>query len=331
MIKKSLPDPSLKLRPATRADVKAVTDLIYTVCEADGDVTVAVSPEELEHAWREEGFTLETDAFIVETGDGQLVGYEEIFNEKAWAQFTADGYVHPQFKGRGIGSTLLTCAEERAREMMGGSAPDLRVFIHTHTDGRDEAGQELLKNLGYHIVRHFWRMEIKFESAPPAIELPAGIELRPFEKDKHAHTLWQADNEAFSEHWGSHAVTFDEWAFRKFERPEFDPTLWLVAWDGEQVAGFSQNRYRMGIGWVGSLGVRKAWRSRGLGLALLQTSFADFYRRGMATVGLGVDAANTTGATRLYERAGMRVASAFTNFEKELRTGRALEYVDGHG
>jgi ribosomal protein S18 acetylase RimI-like enzyme len=56
-------------------------------------------------------------------------------------------------------------------------------------------------------------------------------------------------------------------------------------------------------------------------MALLQHSFAEFWRRGMRTIGLGVDAANPTGATRLYQRAGMQVAAEYVLYEKELRPG----------
>lgn len=325
LTEKPLLDLNLKLRATAWADVPGVADLIYAVCEADGDVTVASTPEELEHEWHEEGFNLATDAFLVETADGKIVGYEEIFNEKEYADLSAEGYVHPGFKGLGIGTALLTHAEERAHEMMQLAAPDVRVFMRVTTDGRDQTGQGLFKNMGYNPVRFHWRMEIKLDAPPPAIVFPEGIELGPFDKETHARLMWEADNESFSEHWGSHDVTFEEWAFRKLERPEFDPSLWLVAWDGDQIAGFSQNRFRMGIGWVGTLGVRKPWRKKGLGLALLNASFADFYERGMKTIGLGVDASNTTGATRLYQRAGMTMASEFVTFEKEIRPGKALE------
>ncbi len=315
----------LKLRAASRSDLHAVADLIYAVSEADGDVTVATTPEELEHAWNEEGFMLETDAFVVETSDGRIVGYEELFNEKGYADLNVDGYVHPDFEGQGIGTALLKRIEERATELMKFADPDLRVFMRVTTDSRNKAGHILFTELGYHLVRYHWRMEIKLDTPPPAFSLPKGIELRPFDMEAHARLLWQADNEAFGEHWGSHETTFEEWTFRKFDRPDFDPNLWLVAWDGDQIAGYSQNRFRMGIGWVGTLGVLKPWRKKGLGLALLLTSFADFYQRGMPTIGLGVDASNKTGATRLYQRAGMSIATEFTTFEKELRPGRALE------
>ncbi len=318
-------DPSLKLRGVTRADANAVADLIYVVCEADGDTAVADTPEDLLHQWEEEGFTLETDAFLVEAPDGRVVGFEVLLNEKDFAHFATDGYVHPNFQGRGIGTTLLQSVEARAREMMKAADPELRVFLQSTFDGKDEPGKALHTHLGYTFIRYFWRMEINLTEEPPMPIFPPGIELRPFNKETDSRLLWEADNEAFREHWGSHDSTFEEWSFRKFERPEFDPALWYIAWDGDQIAGFTQNRYRNGIGWVGTLGVRKPWRKLGLGLALLQHSFRDFYQRGTQTIGLGVDASNTTGATRLYRRAGMRVVSEFATYEKELRPGKELE------
>jgi ribosomal protein S18 acetylase RimI-like enzyme len=72
------------------------------------------------------------------------------------------------------------------------------------------------------------------------------------------------------------------------------------------------------------LGVRRAWRKRGVGLALLQHSFGEFYKRGTRKVGLGVDAQNLTGALKLYEKAGMHVHTAFDLFEKTVRSGREI-------
>ena len=237
----------------------------------------------------------------------------------------ADGYVHPEFKGLGIGTTLLRAVEVRAREDMQLAEPDLAIFIRSTIDNKDEQGHSLHKTEGYFSIRYHWRMEIKLQEPPPAVTWPDGIELRPFVKDEHAVVVWQAQNEAFRDHWGSHDVTFEEFAHNRFDAARFDPTLWAIAWDGNEVAGFSINRFRMGIGWIGTLGVRRPWRKKGLGLALLQHSFDEFYNRGTTTIGLGVDASNPTGATRLYQRAGMYVASEFATYEKELRPGRNLE------
>ncbi|GAB1470667.1 GNAT family N-acetyltransferase [Chloroflexota bacterium] len=325
MTEKTHLDPSLKLRGATRADANAVAELIYIVCEAGGIANLADTPEDLLHEWSKEGFNLETDAFLVETAEGKLVGFEVVFNEKDYAHFFTDGYVHPDFQKRGIGTVLLQSVEERAREMMQLADLQLRVFLQSGFDGKDEPGKALHTSMGYKSIRDFWRMEIELTEEPAQPKFPVGIELRPFNKEKDARLLWEADNEAFREHWGAHDSTFEDWEFRKFERPESDPTLWLIAWAGDQIAGFSLNRYRNNMGWVGTLGVRKPWRKNGLGLALLQRSFHDFYQRGMKIVGLGVDSSNTTGATRLYQLAGMRVANEFVTFEKELRAGSEMK------
>ncbi|MBK7452840.1 MAG: GNAT family N-acetyltransferase [Anaerolineales bacterium] len=316
---------NLTLRHAGWADLEAVAQLIYDVCEADGDTTVANTPEELRNWWGTEGFNIETDAFVVEAQDGRLAGYEELFNENAHVHLNADGYVHPKFKGLGVGTSLLHAAEVRAGEHIPLAAPDLRVFIRVSTDSKDETGNAMFAHEGYSVIRHHWRMEIKLDKAPFAAILPDGIELRPFIREQHDRLVWEADNEAFRDHWGSHESTFEEWRHRKFGKSDFDPSLWMIAWDGDQIAGYSQNRFRMGIGWIGTLGVRRPWRKKGLGLALLQHSFGEFHKRGMNTIGLGVDASNPTGATRLYQRAGMYVASEFITYEKELRAGQNLE------
>jgi len=108
----------------------------------------------------------------------------------------------------------------------------------------------------------------------------------------------------------------------------FDPTLWFLAMDGDEIAGISLCRpYAYDdpdMGFVNVLAVRRPWRKRGLGLALLRHSFNEFYRRGKRKVGLGVDAENLTGALRLYEKAGMHVHRQYNLYEKELRPGKEI-------
>ena len=320
-------DSSFKLRSVQWSDLNAVTQLIYDTCAADGDTIVAVTADELKHEWGTPGFELEQDAFLVEAWDGRVVGYEEFFNEFDHAKLRTDGYVHPDFRGRGIGTALLRIIEERARDELTLAEPDVRVTLQSTIDNRDPASHELHRNEGYQPLRYHWRMEINLAAPPPEPKFPEGIELRPFIKGEHDVAVWQAQNEAFRDHWGSHDVTLEEWKRSRFDDPEFDSTLWPIAWDvaSGEVAGFSLNRYRMGIGWIRTLGVRRPWRKRGLGEALLLHSFGEFYRRGTTTIGLGVDAQNPTGATRLYQKVGMVAASEFVTYEKELRSGREPE------
>ena len=267
---------------------------------------MAVTPDDLANEWKYEGFNPEQDAFLVETRDGRLVGYAALFDISDHCDLSGDIYVHPQFKGLGVDAALLRALEIRAREHVPLAAPGRRVSLSAwRLDNKDETGKAILAQEGYLPVRYHWRMGIELDAAPPAPVLPEGFEFRPFIKDEQATAIWQARNEAFQDNWGSHLLTFDEFSYYTFDSPEYDPTLWVVIWDGSEVAGFSINQYRMGIGWIHILAVRPAWRTQGLGLALLHHSFGEFYRRGTKTIGLGVDAANVTGATRLYQKAGM--------------------------
>ena len=314
-----------KLRPAAWADLNAVAQLIYDVCEADGDVAAAVTPEELAREWKSPGFDLEKNTWVVETADGRIVGFEEFNNRHAHASLMGDGYVHPDYMGRGVGTAMLRALDARAREEMKLAEPDLRVFIRNGMSIGDNVARQMHEAEGYRPIRFSWRMEIALDEAPRVPAWPDGIELRPFVLEQHNHAVFEAHEEAFSDHWGHTPGTFERWQHHMTSREDLDPSLWFIAWDGDQIAGYSLCRFRSGMGYVGTVGVRRAWRKRGLGEALLLNSFGEFYKRGTKTVGLGVDAENPTGATRLYKKAGMHVAAEYVIYEKELRVGRELE------
>jgi ribosomal protein S18 acetylase RimI-like enzyme len=143
-----------------------------------------------------------------------------------------------------------------------------------------------------------------------------------------------AMRESFRDHWGFVERPLEQdvamWMHRFQNDPFLNPKLFFIAWDGDQPAGISlcYDGYYDDheLGWVSTLGVLRPWRRRGLGLALLQHSFCELYARGRRRAGLGVDASSLTGATRLYEKAGMRQdpQRRFANFEKELRSGVEL-------
>jgi len=324
-IDRTLLDPSLHLRSAGWSDAEAVAQMSYDACVADGDAILAPSTRELRHGWQEPDFSLERDAFVMEAPEGRIVGYADVTNSYEHAILNMDGNVHPDFKGRGIGTTLLRAVEQRAREMLSLAEPDVRVVIKTTLNRNDRDGNALHQNEGYQPVRYHWRMEIVLDGPPQEPKFLDGIELRPFVKGEHDTPVWQAQNEAFRDHPGNHEWTLEEWRRERIDDPEFDPSLWAIAWDGDEIAGFALNRYRTGIGWIRMLGVRRPWRKRGLGEALLLQSFGEFYRRGMRTIGLGVNAHNPTEATRLYQKVGMHAASEHITCEKELRTGRNIE------
>lgn len=310
------------LRRAVWTDLEGVSKLIYATLQSTNDTSMAVPPEVLAGQWKTPGFNLETDAWVVTNPEGRIVASEEFMNHYLHASLRGDGYVHPDYNGLGIGTCLLEVLEARALQEITLAPPDLRVFLRTRVNAKEKNGREIHEALGFKLVRHHWRMEINLAEPPATENWPAGVELRPFDIATQDHRVYEAHEEAFREHWGHHPRPYEHWKINLSGHPDFDPAQWYIAWAGEQIAGYSICQLKKGLGWVAILGVRRPWRRHGLGMALLKHSFAKFYARGYTRVGLSVDASNPTGATRLYERAGMQVASEFLVHEKEYRPGR---------
>jgi mycothiol synthase len=262
-----------------------------------------------------------------------MVGYIEVWTTvKPPVHPWMWGRVDPEFEDKGIGSWMLHWAEQRALQALPRVPDELRFAPRVGTFREAEKTKKLFEAFGYHHIRSSYHMLINMDSPVPEPEFPAGIALRTFNPETDAEAVYRADNDAFRDHFGFIEMPFEE-GFQRFkhftiESEEFDPTLWFLAMDGDQIAGFNLCRPHSyddpDLGWVGELGVLRPWRKHGLGLALLRHSFNEFYRRGRRKVGLGVDAQNLTGALRLYERAGMHVHQAYDQYEKELRPGREI-------
>ena len=287
----------------------------------------------LRNEWKSPGFDPLSDIRVISAPDGQMVGYIEVWTTmKPAIHPWIWGRVDPDFGSLGIGTWLLQWAEQRAVRALDDMPGDLRFAPRVGTYREAEGSRKLFEDLGYRYIRSSYHMLIQMDAPVPEPEFPEGISLRPFNPETDSEAVYRADADAFRDHFGFVEVPF-EIGFERFKHftidaQDFDPSLWFLAMDGDQIAGFSLCRSHSyddpNLGWVGELGVRRTWRKRGLGLALLRHSFNEFYRRGYRKVGLGVDAQNLTGALRLYERAGMHVHQAFDLYEKELRPGKEI-------
>jgi mycothiol synthase len=215
-------------------------------------------------------------------------------------------------KGRGLGTEILDRGEAFARD-----AGAKKIL--TGTLEPDSAGRSLFESRGYREVRRFYKMAIELAEEPSEPTLPAGLvvdELREGEYEAFYETL----NEAFAEHWEWHPKPYEEWIERRRgQHRDAHGPIWFVVRDGNEIVAVIRNDPDVaGGGYVGAIGVRPAWRGKGLGKALLQRTFAEFWRRGTTRVTLDVDSENATGAVTLYERVGMHVDSCGVAFEKTL-------------
>ena len=181
-------------------------------------------------------------------------------------------------------------------------------------------------------------MQIEMESAPSEPVWPKGITLDTYHHpdEDQLRAIYDADVEAFQDHHGfvpeDPIKGFERFKHHFVEAKEtFDPALWFIAMDGEEIAGICICRKwshdDKESGWISDLAVRRAWRKRGIGLAFLKHSFKVYWERGFKKVGLDVDASSLTGALRLYENAGMHVTRRYDKYEKELRPGKELGTV----
>jgi mycothiol synthase len=291
----------MNVRPATRDDFEAIADVFRAADEAVSGRPSSIDVDAVD-GWLQT-ISLETNTWLLEE-NGSVVGaaFAQLFGELG----NSAGVVRPSARGRGLGTRLADLVETRLTE-------EGARRMHTWTVAGDSAADDLFGARGFTEARRFWDMAIELDAEPPEPAVP----VEAF-GEEDALAFHEALDEAFSEHWEHDSEPFEEWWARQRRRENFDPSLWFVIRDGDELAGVARNEARALSGYVGALGVRRAWRGRGYGRALLLHTFREFRRRGLTRATLGVDASNATGATRLYESVGMYVEQENVVWQKVL-------------
>jgi len=295
------------VRPFTPADAQAVAAMAAADEEALRGRPSKIQAEDVV-AWLGRA-DLERESWLFED-DNELValGWFEVYGEIG----TALGVVAQGAKGRGLGAAIADRGEASSR------AHGVER-VHTFLLPEDAAARALFESRGFREVRRFYEMAIELAGRPPAPALEDGLVLDAF-RQEDARAFHDAMSDAFAENWEFHSLPFNEWwEMRKGQDADDHGPLWFVVRDGDEIAATIRNEAnRAGGGYVAMLGVRRPWRGRGLGRALLQRAFGEFWGRGLTRVTLGVDAENPHGATKLYENVGMEVESSMLTFEKAL-------------
>jgi mycothiol synthase len=299
----------MKIRHPTLADAAGVAELLTARDALDFGEARETTAEEVASWWRPELARLAEEMWVA-VEQGRLLGFASVRPEGGVAAIDDESSVHPAARARGIGSALVEEAEGFAVS---------RRLSRVHLTVVNDDGRSLARQRGYELVRHFWRMEVDVSgSEPPEPEVPGGVTIRQYRPGEDDQALHSMHEEAFAEHWEFYASELDEWLGWRQEREDYVPALWQLAVADDEIAGAALCFGERDRGWVLDLGVRKRWRGQGLGLALLRAGFRELRRGGYTKVGLEVDSANETGATRLYERAGMVVTRQYDTHERRL-------------
>jgi mycothiol synthase len=302
--------PGYPFRAPTPQDLGPIGDVVVADELHDSGETT-LGENFVRQEWSRANFDPATDAWVATDDAGDVVGYAQA------APIEADlvdswGVVHPGHRGRGIGTALIDRIEERAPHLV--EEPETLRLRHAVNAG-DAAIASILDARGFSPVHHFWHMQIDLDgrAQPPP---PEGIEIGAIDPASELPVVHALLDEAFVDDLSHHPQPFDRWVAEETSSPDYDPALWLMARDGSVPAGVLTASAAADRGWVDYLAVRAPYRGRGIASALLRRSFAMFARRRLGRALVSVDARNPTGATGVYERAGMRIVKRWDLWQR---------------
>ena len=307
------------------ADYAALAELIGAALTVD-DVPYRPTADNLRIDMEASDGSNRFEDLVLVEADGRLVAQTNVQRmvRDDTPMYRVEGNVHPEYRRRGIGQWLFDWSVERSKTRAAREDPGVQVKLTSWVEDAAVGNRALLDRAGFVAVRHFFLMQRTNLDDLPEAQLPEGLEIRPVEVAQRRAIL-EAENEAFRDHWGHHEMT--EKAFTTtFARPELDTDLWVVAWDGDQIAGVVQNwiwpeeNERLGVkrGWLEHISVRQPWRRRGLARAITAASLVRFREAGMTEGMLGVDSENANGAVGLYEGLGFTVRSQAAAYRRDL-------------
>jgi GNAT superfamily N-acetyltransferase len=304
---------SFVVRPATLADLRDVLSIRQAQELADS-ATVCTTADQLAGEWEALGNHLAEQVWVAVATGGSLHAYAELiqvdrmFNLRLWAP--------PDHCDAGIDLALLAKAEERACVIGREEGADNVTLLAQATSSYSEARETLMQS-GYTLLSTYEKVELALNEIPASPEDIPGIEIRSFAEGQDAEPIYRADEEAFVDQRGHTLRTFKQWKQRlKFDEETFDPSVWLIAYDRVDIAGAALGEIVQGIGWIHHLFVRRPWRRRGLGAALMLSILRAFHGQGVGAARLNVGAQSLTNAHQLYRRLGFRVTGTYSNFEK---------------
>lgn len=294
------------VRPARLSDLDAVYEIIASQNSTDFGSPMKTM-DDFKRSW--EAINLEDDTCAA-FADGKLAGYAELLdNDAPYIYLTERNNVDLAFQ-------LLTILEDKAVIRKKGS-----VNLFTRISVKNNTLMQLFASKGYKSNLSFLIMEVHLTEPPPTPHWPHGIVVRTFIKHRDEMATYNTDEEAAKDKGYHDPLSYEGWVKRMgMEKDSFDPELWFLAWERDEVIGVALNLIakESQTGWVDHLSVRRPWRRQGIGKALLLHTFGEFYRRGIHHIKLSVDSKSLTGASHLYESVGMKTVQEYYIYRKEI-------------
>ncbi|MBN2047239.1 MAG: GNAT family N-acetyltransferase [Anaerolineaceae bacterium] len=269
-------------------------------------------------------FDIHRQTILIEH-DGQVIGY----GLTCWSvedgchnAFRINFNVVPEYRSNELYEIFYSLLEQTILDRRNEAPPEndnfIRIFLYeVQTDKI-----QFLESKGFRPARYGYTMRRSIDKPLEDTPLPEGIVVRGATEDEY-QKVFKAVDEAFQDHW-AHTPMTDEEIDRWMKSETFQPHLWKIAWDGDEVAGNVLNfilegenkEYQRKRGYTEAISVRRPWRNQGIARALLNQSILMLRELGMEETALGVDAQNPNGALKLYESVGYEVEQVHIYLQK---------------
>ncbi|MBM3673861.1 MAG: GNAT family N-acetyltransferase [Actinobacteria bacterium] len=307
-------------------DLDAWAALLAEIEAVDGTGEV-ITTADLANELGLPSFDRERDARLA-WSDGELPvawGTALVLSGSRHHRIVLEGGVHPAWRGRGIGRSLLAWQVSRGTELAVALRPPLTTWLEGSAGEREAERAALFGRAGFSPERHYFEMRRDLAEPIPEPMVPSGLRLVAYSTELD-EAVRRAHNEALADHWAATTTDAAEWSAFVTGHRGFRADRSFVVLDGREVVGYAIGAEHpddwpaLGFteGWTEQLGVRRPWRGRGVARALLDASLGAFARAGRDHAALDVDAENPTGAVALYERAGYRRARCHVAWARPL-------------
>lgn len=305
----SLPDRWTFVHPEM-SDLARVTSFIRA-CDTAYFGEPDTTEGDIEYEWRRTGFDVQRDAWLLLNPAGEIAGYTDFYHHDHDLYINHNTAFLPGMADPISPDLFYRMGVIRGRKL-------LHAGDRVRTISLREETNTLLETLGFHPIQVQYRMRIDFHEPPEKPDWPAGYQVTPFDRSRHAREVYEVIETAFQELPHREGNTYEGWVNFILERTDFDPAFLFMVTKGNEVAGVAVGFDNPLGGWIRQLAVKKSHRGQRLALNLLRHAFTVFYNQGRTSVALTVDSENATGAPQLYLRAGMKQNEKYVTYIKEI-------------